>query len=56
MDIESPEAAEVLVRGIDSNAKALKDLIKIVKKMKGELGELKEKVEVLEKKIQAQQP
>lgn len=49
MDIESPEAAEVLVRSIDANAKALKDLIRIVKGLKEEVRELKERLEKLEK-------
>lgn len=52
MDIESPEAAEILVQGIDSNARALKDFIRIVKKMKNDLNDLKWKVEALQKKIE----
>jgi hypothetical protein len=52
MDIESPEAAEVLVRGIDSNARALKDFIRIVKKMRNDINELKWKVDALQKKVE----
>ena len=52
MDIESPEAAEVLVRGIDSNARALKDFIRIVKKMRSDINELKWKVDALQKRVE----
>jgi hypothetical protein len=48
MDIESPEAADVLLRSVDANAKALKDLIQIVKKLKEDMRELKKRVEKLE--------
>jgi len=49
MDIESPEAVDVLLRSVDANAKALKDLIQIVKKLKEDMRELKKRVEKLEK-------
>lgn len=42
MDIESPEAADILVRTMDANSKAIKELVERVKKLEQEVRQLKE--------------
>lgn len=49
MDLESPEAVDILLRTIDANSKAIKDLSTMLKHLKEEVHALKDKVERLEK-------
>ncbi|HPA15639.1 MAG TPA: hypothetical protein PKV75_10275 [Desulfobacterales bacterium] len=49
MDIGAPEAAEILIRNIDANTKAIIDLTRVIKILKEEIHQLKERVEKIEK-------